>query len=485
MSENKGANVALKAGAWYVISSVMVKAVATITTPIFSRMMTTAEYGVTHTFTSWHTLLITFCTLNLTFSIGRAKLDYPDKLDDYIGSMQLLSLIVTSSLAAVALIFIGPVASMLELSEFAVVLLVLYLLFFPSITFFQNGFRYRYHYKENVAIAWFISLSSVILSLVLMLAFSNDKAHMRMLGVTAPIVVLSICFWVVSIKRKNIKANKEYWAYGLKLSLPLVLHTVSLNILAQSDRIFIAKICSDADVGIYSLVYNYGILISVVTNAVADGWLPWFHDKYFAKSFAEIRKNVKYVIVLGCYVGLACIAFAPEAVMILGGEKYMSGVYCVPPIVMGILCQYVYTHYVNIELHLKKTKYVSIGTVIAAVINIILNAIFIPQYGFVAAAYTTFFSYVCLLFIHFGITRAVLKVKLYNDFFMFLAVLITGAVAVPLIYTYSHNLLRYGIAAIGFISMLIVFRRFIVSYIQKLRSKGKKPANKTESEVPQ
>ena len=460
----------------------MVKAVATITTPIFTRLMTTAEYGVTHTFTSWHTLLITFCTLNLTFSIGRAKLDFPDKLDDYIGSMQFLSMIVTSCLAAVALVFLKPVASLLELSEFAVIILILYLLFAPTITFFQNGYRYRYHYKENVAIAWFIALSSVILSLILMLTFKDDKAHMRMIGVTAPMVILSIYFWIISFKRKNISINKEYWSYGLRLSLPLVLHTVSLNILAQSDRVFIAKICSDADVGIYSLVYNYGILISVVTNAVADGWLPWFHDKFFVKSFAEIRKNVKYVIVLGCYVSLACIAFAPEAVMVLGGEDYMTGVYCVPPIVLGVLCQYVYTHYVNIELHLKKTKFVSMGTIFAALLNIVLNAIFIPQYGFVAAAYTTFFSYVCLLFVHFGITRVILKVKLYNDFFMFGAVLVTGVIAVPLIYLYSHNLIRYGVAALGFASMLFVFRRFIKSYIEKLRSKRSKAGTKAESE---
>ena len=443
--------------------------------------MTTSEYGVTHTFTSWHTLLITFCTLNLTFSIGRAKLDYPDKLDDYIGSMQLLSLIVTSCFAAVALIFLKPVASLLELSEFAVILLILYLLFAPSITFFQNGFRYRYHYKENVAIAWFIALLSIILSLVLMLTFSDDKAHMRMIGVTAPMVILSVYFWIISIRRKNISVNKEYWSYGLKLSLPLVLHTVSLNILAQSDRVLIAKFCTDADVGIYSLIYNYGILISVVTNAVAEGWLPWFHDNYFIKNFKEIRKNVKFVVVFGCYVSLACIALAPEAVMILGGEDYMTGIYCVPPIVLGILCQFVYTHYVNIELHLKKTKYVSMGTIFAAALNIILNIIFIPQYGFVAAAYTTFVSYVCLLFIHFCITRIILKVKLYNDFYMFGTVLITGLITIPLIYTYNHNLIRYCIIAAGFISMLIVFRRFIIGYINKIRNKRKKSADKAES----
>ena len=89
-------NTALKAGVWYVISSIMVKAISIITTPIFTRMLSTSEYGTVSTFTSWSGLLLTFFTLNLTYSIGRAKLDYPDKLDDYVGSMQLLSLLVSS-----------------------------------------------------------------------------------------------------------------------------------------------------------------------------------------------------------------------------------------------------------------------------------------------------------------------------------------------------------------------------------------------------
>ena len=74
-------SVALKAGAWYVISSISVKAVSIITTPIFTRLMTTKEYGYVATFTTWYSLLSVFCTLNLSYSIGRAKLDFPDKLD--------------------------------------------------------------------------------------------------------------------------------------------------------------------------------------------------------------------------------------------------------------------------------------------------------------------------------------------------------------------------------------------------------------------
>lgn len=77
MSQDK--NIAFQAGLWYVVSSVMVKAVSLLTTPIFTRILSQTDYGITATFSSWYALLLTFCTLNLTYSIGRAKLDFPGK----------------------------------------------------------------------------------------------------------------------------------------------------------------------------------------------------------------------------------------------------------------------------------------------------------------------------------------------------------------------------------------------------------------------
>ena len=255
------------------------------------------------------------------------------------------------------------------------------------------------------------------------------------------------------------------------MSGPLILHTVSMNILSQSDRIFISKICGSEVTGIYSLIYNYGILLNIVTTAVGDGWLPWFHDNFFSKNYQDIRKNVKYIVLLGCYIGLACIALAPEAILILGGQKYISGVYCVPPIVLGIVCQYIYTHYVNIEMHLKKTKYVSQGTIFAAILNIVLNAIFIPIFGYVAAAYTTFASYLVLLIAHFFITRKILKVKLYNDKFMFGAMIVTGIIALVIANTYNYTIIRFVMIAIGFISFIFTFRKFIMNAVKKFIKK--------------
>lgn len=463
---------ALRAGIWYVISSVMVKGIAVLTTPVFTRILSQEEYGNVATFTSWYSILLIFCTVNLTYSIGRAKLDLPGKIDDYLGSMTIVSAIISMIFAVFMLIFRKQAAAFMELSEPMLILLLIYLVFSPAISFAQNGFRYRYQYKQNIAIAWYTAISTVVASIVLIFLFQEHRDISRALGLVVPTVLLSVFFWGILAKNGHLKLRMEYCRYGIALSLPLVLHSVSLNILAQSDRIFISKIWGSSSTAVYSLAYSYGILISVITNAVAEGWLPWFHDTYHAGEFDKIRNNAKQVVVLGCYVGLACIALAPEAVAILGGEEYSEGIYCVPPIVLGIICQYVYTHYVNIELHLKKTKYVSIGTVFAAVLNMILNAIFIPWFGFTAAAYTTFAGYLTLLFLHLFITRRILRIKLYCDSFMTGSVLCTAVIAFLITMTYKQPLVRYGIILMGFISFLFVFRKYMVTYICKRLGKS-------------
>lgn len=471
VASNENSGKAFKAGIWYVISSVVVKAIAVITIPIFARMMSTSEYGTIENFTSWFTILSTCCSLNLTYSIGRAKLDYRESLDKYIGSMQLLSATVSTLFIVVVLIFMKPISVFLQFDTYVIALLLLYLLFAPAISFVQNGYRYRYQYKQNTFIALYIALSTTILSILLVLLLSNYKVLGRVLGIVLPNVLLSMYLWGKALKSGTIAYNKEYWKYGFALSAPMVIHSISLNILSRADRIFITRYCGESDAGIYGLAYSYALMISVIFNAIAEGWLPWFHDSYFENRFDEIKINVKKLVVFTCYGGLACIALAPEAIMVFGGNRYLSGVSCVCPIVLGVVLQCIYTHYVNIELHLKETKFVSMGTIIAAALNVYLNILFIPKYGFVAAAYTTLFCYFVLLLVHFLLTRLLFKVHIYRDRFMFVAILITMIIASLLVTLYDKIAIRYIVVVIGFISFIITFRDIIVVYVRKYMSK--------------
>ncbi len=467
MAEKDTGSVALKAGVWYVISSIMVKMVAVLTTPIFTRLLTTDEYGTVATFSSWYSLFLVVYSLNLSISVGRAKLDYPEKLDDYIGAQQLLSLLASLALSAVVLLFLRPFSQLFELSEAGTVLLLVYLTASPTITFAQSGYRYKYQYKQNIGIAWFIALGSELLSLALILWTDLPGDIARMAGLAIPSAALCLYFWVSALRRGHIRPNREYWKYGLSISLPMILHTISMNILAQSDRIVISKYFGATPVAYYSLVRNFALLLFVVTDAVNQAWQPWFHDNYHAGNQAGIRKNVNRLCVLVGHIGLPCIAIGPEAIYILGGKEYAQAIDCLPPMVLGVVCQCLYTHYINIELHWKKTKYASMGTVTAAALNLALNILFVPVYGYAAAAYTTFFSYLVLFGLHYFITRRILKVKLYNSAFLFAAMAATTGLAFLLSLTYGHTALRWGCIGVGFVSFLAVFRDYLLAFFRK------------------
>ena len=172
-------------------------------------------------------------------------------------------------------------------------------------------------------------------------------------------------------------------------------------------------------------------------------------------------------MIFGCFLGITCMAIGPEAIRLLGGDKYLEGKQAVVPITLGVVCQYVYTHYVNIEMHLKKTQYVSAGTVVAAVLNIVLNIIFIPRFGFAAAAYTTLAGYIVLMLLHYLITKFVFKIHLYDDGFMFAVMPAAGILGTVLFLLYDHIVIRYMFFLVLTTAYFVVNRNLIMDFIRK------------------
>lgn len=82
-------------------------------------------------------------------------------------------------------------------------------------------------------------------------------SNAKILGFVVPAILLAGWIFISELQKKAFCINFEYWKYGLRISLPLVFHTISLNILTQSDRIIINKFCGNDAAGVYSLIYQY------------------------------------------------------------------------------------------------------------------------------------------------------------------------------------------------------------------------------------
>ena len=69
----------VKASLWFVICGFLQKAISLITTPIFSRLLTTSEYGIYSVYQTWAGIIIIFASLNLASGVYlRGLIKYED-----------------------------------------------------------------------------------------------------------------------------------------------------------------------------------------------------------------------------------------------------------------------------------------------------------------------------------------------------------------------------------------------------------------------
>lgn len=143
----------------------------------------------------------------------------------------------------------------------------------------------------------------------------------------------------------------------------------------------------------------------------------------------------------------------------------MDGIKVIPPIVLSNYLIFIYTLYVNVEHYYKKTVFISINTIIAAVVNIALNYFFILQWGYVGAAYTTLMSYGLSLILHCIYSR-----RLNDRVIPFKIIVLPSImiVAVVLCFYIFINMwmIRWGIA-FGCLAVLVINEReFLLNLVR-------------------
>lgn len=399
--ENKSSGKAVKAGVGYTIGNVLVKGISFLSLPIFSRIMTTDQFGVYNVFVSYEAILYVVIGCAIHSSMQSANIEFKNRIDDYASSVSLIYILNAVILLAVVQAFGGALSHLLDFDKAILCLLVLYSFGSAIIALYNNRISINYDYKRYLVIALFNAVGNVLLSLALMLTvFSDRRDYGRIIGSTGTLFIISIFLLGFLYRKAKPKIDKVYWKFALKYSLPIVPHGISQVLLAQFDRIMIRALVSNAAAGIYSLAGNIKLVLTIITESVTTAWRTWFYSEMNKGSIKLIQEKAIQVSGLFVIFAVGLMAISPEMIFILGGQEYALGRFVAIPMIMDAFILFLYNVIVQSEYYSRKTVYIMLGTVITAIINIITNHIFISLYGFIAAAYTTLFSYVCYLILH-------------------------------------------------------------------------------------
>jgi O-antigen/teichoic acid export membrane protein len=229
--------------------------------------------------------------------------------------------------------------------------------------------------------------------------------------------------------------------------------------------------CGKGDVGIYGTIYSISALSLIVWSSINNAFVPYLYEKLehnSEKDTRDINKITYIMILMYAAVCIGLTAVAPEIIRILATEEYYGAVYMIPPIAAGIFLTCVYNIFANVILYHKKSVGVMCATVVATVVNIILNAIFIPMYGYIAASYTTLIAYVILAISQGTVMIRVHGKRLYDIKMIALISTVVVMVCVAFNVLYSYILIRYIIIFVLVISVF-AFRKKITRILKDLK----------------
>ena len=453
MIKEKG-NTQVKAATLYTIGNIFNKAISLLLLPVFTKLLSTSSYGIVSTYNSWVTIGSVIIGLQLSMTLRTACTDYRDRLPSYISSMFSLTLLSWFVITGVTLLF-----RYFLFKDVPVILVVLCCVhaFMTAIIDLelQKEMMLVKYIKRTLLLA-LPNLIAAVVGIIIIVLFPATDYMGRIVSNCAVFVIFGLSIFTFYVVRGKTFYSKEFWGYGLALSLPLIFHGLAVNVLSNIDKTMLTAMRSASETGIYSVAYTIGMAIMVITSSLESVWIPWFTNKMEEGDKASINTSARTYILGGTVICVAAMLVLPEVLKLFSDESYWEGVIILPPIVLASFVRFLYSISVDVEYYYKATKRIAINTVIAAGLNLLLNFIFIPKYGAVAAAYTTVASYAVSYLIHYFGAR-----NLDKDLFAFgmyiipILVVIAGTVMATLLI--DVWIARWAVAVVLGIATVIVF----------------------------
>lgn len=445
-----------KASLWFVACYVIQRGLQFIGMPIYTRIMSTEDYGTYSVFLSWFNLICVFTSLNIySGTVNKAMVKYEEKRAQYISSIQWLTLFVGLAISVVIIFCNRFVSDTTGYPLKLQLLMCIHLVLFPSLQYWSQKQRFLFEYKKLVAITLINSIASLLLGVFFVL-ISEDKSFALIAVTVAVQAVINGILFVMLAREGRTVYHKEFWTWTAFTAIPLIPHYLAEILLGHADRLMIDQLCGTAEAGIYNIVYQISMVMTIIRTGINGSYAPWLYYSLNNRAFGQIRKVARLITVMMASLTLFFMLIGPEILKIVAPPSYYEAVIGIPAIMLGCFFIFVYVLFMYVEIYYEKTKGVAIASIIAAFTNVLLNYICIQQFGYIAAAYTTMISYMLMSIMHYLFLRKIFKIepdlKNVYDYRMLLlisiALVISGVVLSQL---YKTTFLR-----VAFIAVLIV-----------------------------
>ena len=380
----------------YAIGTFLRYSVALILIPIYTSALNASEYGALETLTVIVQTLLILVNFGLSNSLLRYYIECEDEAEalTMVRTSALIVLVFSFSLLCLFVPFASQISISLLKDETYANLVILAYLWAVGSSLNEQLFAYyraRQDAKTYVIFSLGLFLVLVTLNISLVLLF-----QLRVFGVLLGnlLAVWGLNSWFfVRFYRHSFEVSRHWALTLLGFGFPLIFSRFGWLLLNSADRYFLAYYHDLSEVGMYGLGYKAGLLVQIAVIVPFQlAWGPFVFERFsteLEKAIADFSKVFTYLLLGFSFTAMAILMYSKEIISLLGSNKFEQAIQVVPYILVAYLFNGIYYWAGNL-FHLKKrTTLLSVIVFGMAILNLLLNWIFVPIAGWEAAAVVT------------------------------------------------------------------------------------------------
>ena len=462
----------IRHGSLYMFSYVAIQAMMVFTLPVFTKLLSPSDFGVYEVFNN------TVRILGIVFSLNLFNGLYRFYFDEQIDNSPLVKFVLSTSLVFFVIfsgcifLFKDTLMSFLNIPESLFIWLLIGVFSNIVLNLFNTYNNAQLKSTRSGIWQFFIQFFRVMAAIGFVVYFFKDYRG-RILGENIILLIISFILLFFYFRKyllfKGDSLAMPFKKAVLKYSISFIPIGLSGFALGYLDTIMINSYKGSNDAGLYSYAYKIAIIYTGITTAFVTANRPrlfsLMNDNKENEVIAQMRSMFKLIVALSCFF----IFFSADGGRLLALNKsFHAGLYLMPILILSYVfndLNELYCFYFHYE---KKVKYFYFSFAVAAIINLILNILLIPKYGYVAAAYTTLISYGFMLISTYIICKYFLTVKVpaVIRFLDFILIILVALIINYLINTWILSVwLQIALKLFVFCSILLYLWRNIVARI--------------------
>ena len=251
--------------------------------------------------------------------------------------------------------------------------------------------------ERHLAYSGFVvlqSLSTTLFTLVLVVFTHHGAAGLlfaRALGTCLTLIISAI----VAIPLLRSPTDSTYIRETLHISIPLMFHALMAAGLVVIDRFILQHYRPLSEVGLYSLAYSFGMMMTLFSGSIYRGWAPLFYSLH--QNGREGRETAGRIsgdlMLLMSLLACAGSLLAPFCVRWLFDRRYWPAASIVPILICAYLCHSGFTFFQLSLIQVQRTWLISMASGVALCSNVAFNLAWTPKFGIVGAAFATLAAY--------------------------------------------------------------------------------------------